>query len=115
MAVSNPTGKGGFQKGQSGNPGGRPKGWQEVRELSRHHTREALETLIKLMRSSQSEKVQLAAANAILDRGWGKPIQALSVEDEDGNPMVPTVQIVIPDNGRDGYCGGGRGQPEVRR
>ena len=31
--MTNPTGKGGFQRGQSGNPGGRPKLPAEMREM----------------------------------------------------------------------------------
>ena len=34
----NPTGQGGFQKGRSGNPGGRPKEVAEVRDLARRST-----------------------------------------------------------------------------
>ena len=32
-----------FKPGQSGNPGGRPKGFAEVRELAREHTVAAIE------------------------------------------------------------------------
>jgi len=35
-----------FKKGQSGNPGGRPKIVGEVKELARTHTAEAIETLV---------------------------------------------------------------------
>jgi Family of unknown function (DUF5681) len=42
----NPTGAGGFSKGQSGNPGGRPKVVGEVQELARQHTGEAIKTLV---------------------------------------------------------------------
>ena len=34
-----------FPKGQSGNPGGRPRDEQKVAELARSYTREAIETL----------------------------------------------------------------------
>ena len=35
-----------FQKGRSGNPGGRPKVVAEVKELARKHTGKAIETLV---------------------------------------------------------------------
>jgi Family of unknown function (DUF5681) len=38
-----------FEKGQSGNPGGRPKVVAEVRELARAHTGEAVATLVSIM------------------------------------------------------------------
>ena len=62
-----------FQKGQSGNPGGRPRDEQKVAELARSYTREAIETLAELMRSGNEERVRGMAAQGLLDRGWGKP------------------------------------------
>ena len=62
-----------FPKGQSGNPGGRPRDEQKVAELARSYTREAIETLAELMRSGNEERVRGMAAQALLDRGWGKP------------------------------------------
>ena len=38
-----------FPKGQSGNPGGRPRDEQKVAELARSHSREAIEMLAELM------------------------------------------------------------------
>ena len=45
----------------------------EVAELARGYTKEAVETLVELMRNGKDERVKGTAAQALLDRGWGKP------------------------------------------
>jgi hypothetical protein len=70
-----------FQPGTSGNPGGRHKGCAEVAALARQHGPEAVETLVSIMRDeSKSPQARIAAASVILDRGYGKPMQALRHE-----------------------------------
>lgn len=66
-----------FQKGQSGNPGGRPKENAEVTSLAREHSREAIERLVALMRQDEDKKLAKAACDSLLDRGLGKPAQSL--------------------------------------
>src|SRR5262249_42015111 len=78
--MANPTGKGGFQPGRSGNPGGRKRGLVHLQAEARRYTAEALRTLLGLMRAARSEGVRLSAAEVILDRGWGKAVQALQVD-----------------------------------
>jgi hypothetical protein len=70
-----------FQKGKSGNPGGRPKESHEVKNLARKHTKEALERLLFWMRDD-NPKASVAATLAILDRGWGRPGQELQLSGE---------------------------------
>ena len=72
-----------FSKGTSGNPGGRPRDEQKVAELARSYTKEAIDTLVDLMRSGNDERVRGTAAQALLDRGWGKP-KVEVVSDEAG-------------------------------
>ena len=62
-----------FQKGQSGNPGGRPRDEQKVAELARSYTKEAIHKLVALMRCGNDERVRGTAAQALLDRGGGRP------------------------------------------
>ena len=54
-----------FAPGQSGNPGGRPKDEHRVGELARSYTREAIETLVDLMRHGRDERVRGTAAQAL--------------------------------------------------
>jgi len=56
-----------FKPGQSGNPGGRPKG---IEAQAREYTGVALEALVDALRSPRE---RVPAAIALLDRGWGKP------------------------------------------
>lgn len=55
-----------WAKGQSGNPGGRPKVVAKVREMAQRDTPEAYETLRSLMLTADKDSVRLAAAIAIL-------------------------------------------------
>jgi len=71
-AHQNRTSSGQFLPGKSGNPGGRPKDEHRVSELARSYTAEAIETLVDLMRHGKDERVRGTAAQALLDRGWGK-------------------------------------------
>jgi hypothetical protein len=57
-----------WKPGQSGNPGGRPKG---IAAIARQHTDKAVQVLVDGM-ESPDERVKIAAAKEILDRGYGK-------------------------------------------
>jgi hypothetical protein len=80
--------KGVWQPGQSGNPKGRPSNKGEVETLARTCTVEALETLADLMRNRASDNVRMAAATALLNRGWGLPRQAI-----DGSLAIAPAQL----------------------
>ena len=67
-----------FAPGVSGNPNGRPKVAAAIRELAREHGHAAIDRLVQLM-NSKDEMVSLHAARALLDRGYGRPEQAIAV------------------------------------
>lgn len=61
-----------WKPGQSGNPGGRPRGVGEVRDLAREQTGTAIATLTDICRNGKSESARVSAAEALLNRGWGR-------------------------------------------
>ena len=78
-----------------------PKAPAEIRSLARGHTRTALNVLVGIMRSNDATAAaRVSAANAILDRGWGKAPQAIQNGDEGAIELIHRIERVIvhPEN-----------------
>ena len=65
----------------------------DLRSLARAHTELSVQTLAGIARNSTSDQARVAAAQALLDRGWGKPPQVHSGEDG-GSIRVIIRQII---------------------
>jgi hypothetical protein len=79
-----------FQPGKSGNPGGRPRKTDEERTLEalcREKTPEALATILRIMAGSNMDRAKLAAAQYVLDRGWGRPKESVEHSGPNGGPI----------------------------
>jgi hypothetical protein len=78
-----------FKAGSSGNPGGRPKRTQtiearriiaDVKALARECAPEAVSTLKTIMLDSKMPPAaRIASANILLERGYGRPWQAVDL------------------------------------
>lgn len=109
-------------KGVSGNPKGRPPGrpnpstqvgWAriaDIREYAKQWTEEAVDVTVSIMRDvSAPPSSRLAAAQAIIDRGWGKAVQAVDAtvntyERMSDAELIKIVEATViktgPDSGR---------------
>lgn len=88
-----------FPKGKSGNPGGRAKKTPEERTLEamcRDKTPEALSTILGIMTSGENERNKLAAAQYVIDRGWGKAKQEVEHVGKGGKELSLMVSFVAP-------------------
>jgi hypothetical protein len=50
---------------------------------------------VQVAQSSESDAARVAAANALLDRGYGKPRQGVEHTGVDGAPIAHAVQITF--------------------
>jgi hypothetical protein len=109
-----------WKKGQSGNPSGRPKSYHEMQALAREFAPEAIHKLVAIMRGTTKvpqrdgnkqikrdkdgnilweegaagPEMQFEAAVHLLDRGLGKPAQA--VTGQDGGPLqVDSIERIV--------------------
>jgi len=78
-----------------------PKTLTEIRSIARSHTRTAINTLVGVMKAKDATPAaRVSAATAILDRGWGKPVQALENGDNGALKLIQKIERVIvhPEN-----------------
>jgi hypothetical protein len=78
----NPKGLGGFRSGEpAANPGGRPRGASGVQLYALARCREAIDVATRVMRQPKDgDSVRLRACEIILDRGVGRPNQAVALD-----------------------------------
>ncbi len=79
------------QKGHK-KAGGRKKGTPnkatgEIKAALQLHGEELIDALLALTRSDD-ERVRLGAITAALDRGWGKPAQAVAITGDPDSPVI---------------------------
>lgn len=69
------------------------KALTHIRSLARNHTDRAIQVLQGIMDQPDApHAARVAAANSLLDRGWGKPTQPIA-GDDDADPV--TVRQII--------------------
>jgi len=69
---------------------------QRLSELAKDYTHDALLTLVDVAKNGRSDAARVSAANALLDRGYGKPAVKEEIEHVDLPPVV--IQIKAPDD-----------------
>jgi len=68
-----------------------------VRALARRHSKAAVKVLAAIMNDEEGPATaRVSAAQALLDRGWGKAAQPLAGE-EGGLPILARIERVIVD------------------
>ncbi len=86
-----------FKKGNSGNPGGRPKGAKGFRQACRDLTPVALEALEDIITSKSNPQARTAAARVIIEHGYGRAIQTIENIDtqKDAGAALAAVRLAL--------------------
>lgn len=89
-----------FVKGQSGNPAGQRKIPECVIAAAKAYTPLAIETLAECCDRKTDPRVRVMAAEALLNRAWGKPVERTELTGKDGKRLVAAIEWrVVGPNG----------------
>jgi len=69
---------------------------QRLSELAKAHTEAALLTLVDVAKNGRSEAARVSAANALLDRAYGKPAIYQESDQREIPPLI--IQLAAPDS-----------------
>lgn len=91
---------GGKREGAGRKAGAVTQAKKDLAEMAKEHAEKALRVLVQIAQGGESEAARVSAANAILDRAYGKPPQALDHKSSDGSmtPGPATIQIVAAED-----------------
>jgi len=73
--------------------GGRQKGsvnkvTAEIGNLAREYGPDSVDKLWEIARKSKSDPAKVAAIRELLDRGYGKPAQSMTLKGDPANPLM---------------------------
>lgn len=81
-----------FEKGVSGNPSGKPKIPDDIKQMLKSAAPSALTLLIETCADTNVRRdLRIDCAKTILDRAYGKPAQAVSVDASVGATVTATA------------------------
>jgi hypothetical protein len=73
-----------------------PKTLTDIRSLARSHTKSAILALAGVMRAKDAtHAARVSAATALLDRGWGRPPQAIQNGEDGALELIHRIERVI--------------------
>src|SRR6516164_2834233 len=73
-----------------------PKNLGHIESLARSHTKTAIQVLAGIMREPTVQPMaRVAAAKALLDRGWGKPKEMHHSEVDDNKTLLKVVNEIV--------------------
>ena len=79
----------------------------EIKALAKKHGKAAIKVLAAIMNQADGPATaRVSAAQALLDRGWGKAAQPVAGEDG-GLPVLAKIERVIVDANKDTNSSGG--------
>ena len=78
---------GGRRPGAGRKPGAVAKAKRDLADMAKGYAPEALKTLATIMMKGENEAARVSAANSILDRGYGKPFQAVRLSGPNDGPI----------------------------
>lgn len=75
-------------------PGSKSKTTLEIEAAVRAHAGDAIKALVAVATKGKREAARVAAATALLDRGYGRPKQSLEHSGKDGAKLLPSMIAV---------------------
>lgn len=90
--------RGGARKGAGRKPGKVSQAKRALSEMAKEHGQDALAVLLEVARDTEApHAARVSAANALLDRGYGRPPQSLDHTSSDGSMSPPSrIELVAP-------------------